>query len=206
MHTATDTPMQSQLDPHFYYLANFRQALTWLEERYADLLNEAEHEFVRQFFAMDTPAQALLVRMIMRKGSHFRLSKLSYAEIGCARQAAAPLLDAGWVRHDAKLSLEELFKLLRKDEVLQHLAGHGSRKSQNKSELLAQLTETCAEPRAFAAWCPGSEGQIVSLTIDALCERLRLMFFGNLRQDSSEFVLIRHERVELTPDSRAFPP
>ncbi|WP_339526075.1 VRR-NUC domain-containing protein [Pseudomonas sp. EA_35y_Pfl2_R111] len=209
MSTATGPPMQSQLDPHFYYLANFRQALTWLQERYADLLSEAEHEFVRQFFAMHTPAQALLVRMIMRKGSHFRLSKLSYAEIGCARQAAAPLLDAGWVRHDAELSLEELFKLLRKDEVLQHLASPTSRKSQNKSELLAQLAEAHTEPRAFAAWCPGSEEQIVSLTIDALCERLRLMFFGNLRQDWSEFVLaelgiFRYERVELTPDSRAF--
>lgn len=209
MPIATGTPMQSQLDPRFYYLANFRQALTWLQARYADLLSETEHEFMRQFFALDTPAQALLVRMIMRKGSHFRLSKLSYEEIGCARLAATPLLEAGWVRHDAELSLEELFKLLRKDEVLQYLAGHGSRKSQNKSELLAQLTETCAEPRTFAAWCPGSEEQIVSLTIDALCERLRLMFFGNLRQDWSEFVLaelgiFRYERVELTPDSRAF--
>jgi hypothetical protein len=209
MHTATDTPMHSQLDPRFYYLANFRQALTWLQERYGDLLNEAEHEFIWQFFAMDMPAQALLVRMIMRRGSHFRLSKLSYEEIGCARQAVTPLFEAGWVRHDAELSLEELFKLLRKDEVLQHLAGPTARKSQNKAELLAQLAEAYTEPRAFAAWCPGSEEQIVSLTIDALCERLRLMFFGNLRQDWSEFVLaelgiFRYERVELTADSRAF--
>lgn len=201
--------MQSQLDPRFYYLSNFRQALTWLQERYADLLSEAEHDFVRQFFAIDTPAQALLVRMIMRKGSHFRLSKLSYEEIGCARLAAEPLFDAGWIRHDAELSLEELFKLLRKDEVLQHLAGHGSRKSQNKSELMAQLAEACAGPRTFAEWCPGSEEQVFSLTVDALCERLRLIFFGNLRQDWSEFVLaelgiFRYERVELTTDSRAF--
>lgn len=201
--------MQSQLDPRFYYLANFRQALTWLQERYGDLLNEAEHEFIWQFFTMDMPAQALLVRMIMRRGNHFRLSKLSYEEIGCARQAVTLLFEAGWVRHDAELSLEELFKLLRKDEVLQHLAGPTARKSQNKAELLAQLAEAYTEPRAFAAWCPGSEEQIVSLSIDALCERLRLMFFGNLRQDWSEFVLaelgiFRYERVELTADSRAF--
>ena len=209
MPIATGTFMQSQLDPRFYYLANFRQALTWLQARYVDLLSNDEHEFCRQFFAMATPAQALLVRMIMRKGSHFRLSKLSYEEIGCARLAAGPLLDAGWVRHDAELSLDELFKLLRKDEVLQHLASARARKSQNKSELLAQLTETSPPPRAFAAWCPGSEERIVSLTIDALCERLRLMFFGNLRQDWSEFVLaelgiFRYEQVELTADSRAF--
>src|SRR3990167_11023818 len=136
MPIATGTPMQSQLDPRFYYLANFRQALTWLQARYANLLSETEHEFMRQFFALDTPAQALLVRMIMRKGSHFRLSKLSYEEIGSARLATTPLLEAGWGRHDAELCPEGLFKLLRKDEVLQHLAGHGSRKSANKSVLL----------------------------------------------------------------------
>ena len=97
MQTPTGTLMQLELDPRFYYLANFQQALTWLQERSGDLLSESEHGFLLQFWAMDTAAQALLVRMIMRKGSHFRLSKLDYAEIGCTRQAAQSLLDAGWI-------------------------------------------------------------------------------------------------------------
>lgn len=209
MQTVTGTPMQSQLDPRFYYLVNFHQALNWLQERYADLLSESEHRFLQQFWATDTAAQALLVRMIMRKGSHFRLSKLDYAEIGCTRLAAQPLLDAGWIRHDAELSLDELFNLLRKDEVLDYLGDRAQQKSLKKGELLEQLSEAYTEPRPFAAWCPTSEEQILSLTIDALCERLRLMFFGNLHQDWSEFVLaelgiFRYERVALTPDSRAF--
>lgn len=201
--------MQPQLDPRFYYLTNFHQALNWLQERYADLLSESEHQFLQQFWATDTAAQALLVRMIMRKGSHFRLSKLDYTEIGPTHLAAQPLLAAGWVRHDAELSLDELFSLLRKDEVLEHLGSSPKQKSLKKSELLEQLTEAGAKPRTFSAWCPTSDEQVLSLTIDALCERLRLMFFGNLHQDWSEFVLaelgiFRYERVELTPDSRAF--
>jgi hypothetical protein len=209
MQTAPGTPMQSQLDPRFYYLSNFQQALTWLQERSADLLNESEHGFLQRFWAMDTAAQALLVRMIMRKGSHFRLSKLDYAEIGCTRLAAQSLLDAGWIQHDAELTLDELFNLLRKDEVLEHLASNPKQKALKKSQLLEQLSETYIEPRPFAAWCPTADEQILSLTIDALCERLRLMFFGNLHQDWSEFVLaelgiFRYEPVELTADSRAF--
>ena len=201
--------MQSPLDARFYYLANFQQALTWLQERSGDLLSESEHGFLLQFWAMDTAAQALLVRMIMRKGSHFRLSKLDYAEIGCTRQAAKALLDAGWIQHDAELTLDELFNLLRKDEVLEHLASNPKQKALKKSELLEQLSETHTEPRPFAAWCPAADEQILSLTIDALCERLRLMFFGNLHQDWSEFVLaelgiFRYEPVALTADSRAF--
>ncbi|MBH2036555.1 MAG: VRR-NUC domain-containing protein, partial [Pseudomonadales bacterium] len=58
--------MQSPLDARFYYLSNFQQALTWLQERSGDLLSESEHGFLLQFWAMDTAAQALLVRMIMR--------------------------------------------------------------------------------------------------------------------------------------------
>lgn len=201
--------MQSPLDARFYYLSNFQQALTWLQERSGDLLSESEHGFLLQFWAMDTAAQALLVRMIMRKGSHFRLSKLDYAEIGCTRQAAQSLLDAGWIQHDAELTLDELFNLLRKDEVLEHLASNPKQKALKKSELLEQLSETYTEPRPFAAWCPAADEQILSLTIDALCERLRLMLFGNLHQDWSEFVLaelgiFRYEPVALTADSRAF--
>lgn len=209
MQIATGTSMQLQDDPRFYYLANFRQALAWLQERYADLLSEPEHSFLQQFLATPIAAQALLVRMIMRKGSHFRVSKLDYAEIGCSRLAAKPLLDAGWVRQDAALSLDELFNLLRKDEVLEHLGERAQQKTLSKGELLEQLRETYSEPRAFAAWCASSEDQVLSLTIDALCERLRLMFFGNLRQDWSAFVLaelgiFRYEPVALSADSRAF--
>ncbi|HLD67606.1 MAG TPA: VRR-NUC domain-containing protein [Pseudomonas sp.] len=201
--------MQSQPDPRFYYLANFQQALTWLRERYADLLSESEQGFLRQFAAMETASQALLVRMIMRKGPHFRVSKLAYAEIGCTRLAAAPLLDAGWIRNDAELPLEALFSLLRKDELLEHLGDRPRQKTLKKSQLLEQLAEVHAELRPFAAWCPGSDEQVLSLCIDPLCERLRLMFFGNLHQDWSEFVLaelgiFRYEPVPLTPDSRAF--
>jgi hypothetical protein len=201
--------MQPQLAPCFYYLSNFHQALSWLQERYGDFLSESEHGFLQQFLAMETTSQALLVRMIMRRGSNFRLSKLDYVEIGCTRLAAQPLLDAGWIRHDAELSLAELFNLLRKDEALEHLGNRPLQKSLKKSELLEQLAEQYAEPRHFAAWCPGTDDQVLTLTIDALCERLRLMFFGNLRQDWSEFILaelgiFRYERIKLTPDSRAF--
>ncbi|MFI8482808.1 VRR-NUC domain-containing protein [Pseudomonas sp. NPDC078700] len=206
--------MQSLLDPRFYYLSNFHQALRWLQQRYGDLLDDTELGFIEQFLAMDTQSQAILVRMIMRKGTHFRLEKLSYAEISCSLTATRPLIEAGWVKQDAELTLDELFKLLRKDEICQHLAQSGAnplplKKSMGKTQLLELLTDEHAQPREFAGWCPTSDEQILSLTIDPLCQRLRLMFFGNLRQDWSEFVLaelgiFRYEQVPFTADSRAF--
>ena len=80
------------LDDPFYYLNNFRQVLDWLGLRYADVMSTSEHGFIRDFNTLPQASQGLLVRMVMRKGIHFRASKLRYAEIGDIATAAAPLL------------------------------------------------------------------------------------------------------------------
>ncbi|WP_372876572.1 VRR-NUC domain-containing protein [Pseudomonas sp.] len=200
--------MQPQLAPSLYYLSNFHKALAWLRERHHDLLLAEEQAFLRRFGELALPSQALLVRMIMRKGPHFRANKLAYAEIGCPRHAAQALLDAGWIRNDAELTLAELFDLLRKEELLEAFAARAHR-ALKKPELLARLAAEHGQPRPFAAWCPGLDEQVYSLAIEPLCERLRLMFFGNLQQDWSAFVLadlgiFRYEPVALSADSRVF--
>lgn len=200
--------MQPLLDPSLYYLCNFHKALAWLQERHHDLLLAEEQAFLRRFGELALPSQALLVRMIMRKGPHFRASKLAYAEIGCPLHAAQALLDAGWIRHDAELSLAELFELLRKEELLEAFAAR-AHKALKKPQLLAQLAAEHSRSRSFADWCPGLDEQVYSLVINPLCERLRLLLFGNLQQDWSEFVLadlgiFRYEPVVLSADSRVF--
>ena len=54
-----------------------------------------------------------------RKGALFRASKLHYGEIGCPRRAAAPLIEQGWIDAERELTLEQLFGLLTKGELLQ---------------------------------------------------------------------------------------
>ncbi|MDF3934261.1 VRR-NUC domain-containing protein [Pseudomonas citronellolis] len=201
--------MPFQTDPRFYYLANFHRALGWLEERYDDLFDASERAFLRDFHGLPLEARALLVRLIMRKGPHFRASKLDYPEIGCPRAAAAPLLQAGWLDGGAALGLEELFGLLRKDEILACFGARLSSRQLRKPELLAELAEADAAPRPFADWCPQMDEPVYSLAIGALIERLRLMFFGNLHQDWTEFVLtdlgiLRYETPPLTLESRGF--
>lgn len=200
--------MQLQLDDPLYYLNNFHKVLNWLQQRHADLLLADELALLRRFGELAQPAQALLVRMIMRKGQNFRASKLEYAEIGCTRTAAEALLATGLISDAQALSPQEVFSLLRKDELLEHFDA-GALRRLKKAELLEHLSTLHPEPRRFADWCPNLDEQVYSLSIHALCERLRLMFFGNLRQDWSEFVLadlgiFRYEQVELSADSRVF--
>src|SRR5690554_7444410 len=93
--------------PPLYYLDNFQQALDWLQTRYADLLTAQERDFMRQFVLLPVSSRALLVRLIMRKGPHFRSDRLRYPEIGEIAHAAGPLLDLGWLSDAALLSRSE---------------------------------------------------------------------------------------------------
>ncbi|WP_426619977.1 VRR-NUC domain-containing protein [Pseudomonas rustica] len=195
------------LDDPFYYLNNFRQVLDWLELRYADVMSEAEHAFIRDFNALPRASQGLLVRMVMRKGIHFRAGKLTYAEIGDIATAAQPLLARGWLDEQAPLAIAELFDVLLKAEILQAFGDFIDRPKGRKDEWLPLLAEQFDTPRTLRDWAPSLNDRLFSLTIMDLCDRLRLMFFGNLYQDWSEFVLadlgiFTYEKVEFCADSR----
>ena len=195
------------LDDPFYYLNNFQRVLAWLAQRYADVLSAEEQRFIDDFATLPRATQGLLVRMVMRKGSRFRHSKLHYPEIGDIGTAVEPLLTLGWVEEQAPLELVELFDVLLKAEILQCLGHLIEQPKAKKTEWLQSLDGHFSQPQAFRAWCPQLEDRLYSLTIMNLCDRLRLMFFGNLYQDWSEFVLadlgiFTYETVEFSAESR----
>ncbi|WP_343655090.1 VRR-NUC domain-containing protein [Paraburkholderia caribensis] len=206
----TDAP-----DP-FYYLSNFERALAWIAGRYDDLLDDSERAFLGAFLRDDArlpkASRALLVRMLMRKGTLFRTGRLAYAEIGCPVQAAAPLAALGWVDADAGLSLDELFACATRPELQRMFAASSALKGLRKAEWLEALR--VADPahalqRRYREWDPAADEAALRVLVAPLCERMRLMFFGNLHQDWSEFVLAdlgvyQYERVAFAPSSRAF--
>lgn len=210
------------LAPHrYYYLHNFQHALAWVSERYADLLDDRERRFLADFAALPQASQALLVRMLMRRGPWFRASRLAYEEIPSTLDAAAPLLALGWLDPAAPMTLDELFALHTRPELDRIFAGVAS-KGGRKGELLETLRVAQPEAQPYAGWmaavrpCGGDiRSELVAadsawrVGVADLCERFRLMFFGNLHQDWSEFVLadlgvFQYEAVPFDASSRAF--
>ncbi|RKE38747.1 VRR-NUC domain-containing protein [Paraburkholderia sp. BL23I1N1] len=219
---ATDAPSDFRADA-LYYLLNFERALAWLAERYDDLLDAHEHGFLREFAALPQPSRALLVRMLMRKGTLFRASRLSYDEIGCPLQAVAPLAALGWVDTEPGLTLDDLFALTTRPELLlifaDAIALIPGAKGLRKPDLLETLRpfydlededgEGGAAVHSLSTWHSETTDRVFHVSIAPLCDRLRLMFFGNLQQDWSEFVLadlgvFQYEKVAFAPSSRAF--
>jgi len=210
------------LAPHrYYYLHNFERALQWLGQRYGDVLDAQEQQFLADFAQAPMHSQALMVRMLMRRGPWFRADKLVYDEIPDVHAAAQPLLALGWIDADADMALAELFALHTKPELLQIFAHAGLARSLRKADMLAQLAQWAqqSDPGAEQAaeeqlqpyhrWHPHAEHAAWRVTIAELAEGLRLMFFGNLHQDWSEFVLadlgiFKYETVAFDAQSRAF--
>lgn len=197
------------LENEFYYLDNFQRVLDWIGERYRDLLDDGEQAFLAAFPALPRNARALFVRMVMRKGELFRASKLRYAEIGCPVDAAGHLLGTGWIEADPTLSLDELFDLLSKPEIADAFGAQLSRKTARKEEQLESLRLVFPEARRFSGWHPACPDVAWRILVKPLCDRLRLVFFGNLHQGWTDFVLsdlglFRYETVDISPASRGF--
>lgn len=196
------------LDNPFYYLENFEFVLNWVGQRYADMLDHEELAFIQQYWGLPRASRALLVRMVMRRGHLFRHSKLHYPEIGAADQALAPLVRAGWVDDRPALTLEQLFALFTKAEIHQGFGNAACVSTLPKKQMYSLLAEKHGKAACLVDWWPDARDQVHALLIMPLCERFRLMFFGNLRQDWSEFVLaelglLRYETVDFPMSSRA---
>ena len=102
---------------------------------------------------------------------------------------------------------DELFGLHTKPELLRlfpHLPA-----SARKAELLDALRARQPDAKPYRDWHPDAGEAVWRLMAGEVCERFRLMFFGNLHQDWSEFVLadlgvFQYESVPFDAASRAF--
>jgi hypothetical protein len=192
----------------FYYLANFQQMIETLQRRDGDLLAPEERRFIVDFDALPRESRALLVRMIMRKGPLFRASRLVYSEIADVGAAALPLIGLRWIDDRPGLTVADLLHLFDKARVIGYLGLPKHRSKEPKSALLASLRDALCARQPLHDWCAEPD-TVYRLDVAPMCLRLRLMFFGNFRQDLNEFVLadlgvFRYESVWQHAESRPF--
>jgi hypothetical protein len=196
------------LEP-FYYLNNYLLVLNSLRERYADLLTAEELRFIADFRALPRNARALLVRMVMRCGVLFRHSRLAYSEIGDTSLAAEPLLKAGWLDARPNLDLEQLQSPLTKAELQRYFSPSAREAQSRKPDLVNCPRARFTKAKPFEHWRQGAEDRIYHLVVSPMCERFRLMFFGNAGHDWSAFVLadlgvFAYERMQTPVLTRPF--
>lgn len=204
---------RASLDNPLYYLENLQTVIRWILNHHSDLLIADERQKLHSLLDLPLSSQALFARLTIRKGDIFRLDALSYTEIPDIEAALKPLAAQGWVSMSPALDAHAMFRLCRRSELLQLLSDRGidypgNTKKQQLLDGLIDLAQGEAH-KPIEAWWPQTSISAIGLKQSELLLRVQLMFFGNLYQDWSAFVLAelghqQYEDVPFSPDSRGF--
>ena len=176
--------------PQHYYIDHFMQVIEGLRSRYGFLLSLEERRYLAVLDALSAPALMLHARLVNRHGPCFRLDRLDYPEIAPLDTAVTELLAAGLLEPcdeslDPKLR-DRLFACFAHAELKARLQKHWPPKHGRKDELLAWLAawDGCeAWLKDFLAAHP-----VVRIPEQCPWPFLRFLFFGELRDNLSDFV------------------
>ena len=196
--------------PEKYYLDNFHFVLDHVVQLYADIISENERIFYDDFMGLSESAQCLYVRLLSRRGDWFRRDKLAYAEIPDITAAAVELqsqrfLEIYDLQSGGLPQEDDWLNLFTRQELataIQTSTGQKVPASLRKQELLTRFEENSEK---LVAGLPDTE--IYCVYGEKELDTFRLLFFGNLYQDFTEFVLrdlgiYRYESYDLNAASR----
>jgi hypothetical protein len=201
--------------PVGYYLNNFQKILDFVDSHYDDILAADEKGFSRGFRSLSLAARRLYVRLISRKGPLFRSDTLSYGEIADIEAAAAELAAEGFLEQDQPQDPADELALLRKEEILELIESNGANSGGDppriglKTLRKEQLVELALSlPGDIRTWMRGRFHLYRPLREKEILI-YRLLFFGNLYQDFTEFVVtdlghVRYESYKIRKKDRLF--
>ncbi|MBX2857754.1 MAG: VRR-NUC domain-containing protein [Cellvibrionaceae bacterium] len=188
-----------------YYLHNFNALINTVYSLYDDLITNEERHFYQCFSSLNTNAQALLVRLLSRKGAFFRTQKLRYNEISDIPRAIDILLGCEFIFRPLTARIEELFPVFTKAEWLKVINEKGLHACK-KDVLKGYLSEgDDLLPAILAASCDN----LIKLNCRDIFNTYKLLFFGNGRQDLTDFItrdlgVFRYEDYLVHKQSRFF--
>jgi len=192
-----------------YYLNNFITLLDYVLERYQSLLSQQEKQFVFVLKSVSLPAARLYVRLILRTGPYFRQDKIQYKEVTNLDQAIDELKNNDLLQvNDNFPTVEVLYCLTRTElialcKALQLPAGINKLKKKQLIDAIAKDPSQLIENylKQYYVFLLPIQKEIVQV--------FRLLFFGNLYQDMSEFILedigvVRFEKYRIREQDRLF--
>lgn len=194
--------------PDDYYLSNFHALAGFVFETYQDLLQASELDWYTAFKRCDEPAQRLYVRLLTRKSSVFRISRLRYPEIASFQSATSQLVIESLADGMPPGSLHELTAAYTKPELLK-LLDLSEFRSKSRVDLLDIISSSDEVSLQQFRKTLQTSDQWISIKGHSYWNLYNLCFFGNLYQDSSEFVLrdlgaVTYESYQIAPNCRAF--
>ena len=172
--------------PLTYYLDNVLTLFEHVSRVYDDILDQQQLEFLERFAELDADAQKLCIRLYNRSHDWYRASKLNYAEIESIEAALEILAQAGLVALDDDIEHALLLSLFTKAELLARVKDKQRLNSLRRDQLEATLLGQ--EDSRWFDELAASDCLVQLLRRDDYLI-LQMLFFGNLNQSMTDFVL-----------------
>jgi len=188
-----------------YYANNVRTLLSFVVDRYRDLLNEEELRFSTSVLELSNDAQRLYARILSRRGPIFLAAQFVYREVEDVASALQELERKQLIKRNSEVPSELLCRKLTLSQLrevfeLQEFKG-------SKSVLVSKIQDTHAEENILERihlrfpWFELDQSDRIAT--------FSLLFFGDRYQDLSTFVvhdlgILRLEQYTLDSKHRQF--
>ena len=177
--------MQPDL-PETYYLDNVITLFEHVTRVYADLLEPRLIEFLDGFAALSPDAGKLCIRLLNRSHDWYRLSKLKYSEIVSLDAAVEELSRQGFVEANAEIDRPTLLSLFTIPELRSLMRPEPGREKLRREELETVLM---AQDNAEFFNALKNSDNLLRLRCRDQYQVCQMLFFGNLNQSMTDFVL-----------------
>ncbi|GAB0114458.1 VRR-NUC domain-containing protein [Acidisoma sp. C75] len=169
-----------------YYLLHFQSVLAEVQQHYGFLLAPAEIAYIERLGALPLPARMLYARLANRKGPLFRLDRLRYPEIPDLAPALRALSAAGFIEYaDDRTEPTQLLGCFTLGEIAAELPA--SLRRGRRPDLIAALLVWEGLGPLLARL--RLRHPLVRLSPGDPWPFLRYLFFGELRDNLSDFVV-----------------
>ncbi|MCB8880537.1 VRR-NUC domain-containing protein [Acidisoma cellulosilytica] len=200
-HPRDPAPRQAETGP--YYLEHFTQVLCSVASRYGFLLSDAERQHIDCLHGLSQPSRMLYARLVNRRGPCFRVDKLSYPELPMLETALAELQNARLLRGcspDKDLGDKRpLLRCFTLPELTTELRRQGVSPPNRRAALLDWLHASDGQTDLLRTLL--GRYRVIRLGETDPWNFLRFLFFGELRDNLSDFVI--RELGFLTPEDIA---
>ncbi len=172
-----------------YYLDNFNCLIDFVFAHYETLLCDEEKHFYAQFTKLPENAQRLFIRLLSRNGDYARTTKLNYSEIPDLKKALEKLTASGFITPAHIDQIADWQSLFTRKELSGTLALPSSQIASLNPQAVATLLTTSDLFGTSPLDSLLESEHIVQINFQECYTIFRLLFFGNLHQDLSTFVL-----------------
>ena len=186
----TELPNQKAkpLSQHYYH-ENVNELLAFVTTNYWQLLDHREKHFFTLYQSLGKSAQQLYCRLLMRTRDHFRVSKTVYPEIDNLNDALSELTDCDFCTSADSDNVQSWVGQFTRDEMLcalpSTMRNQWQLNSGDASDLLLQKDLFGVTPVDLLL----QTDSVYRVYYKDAFINFQLLFFGDLYQDISAFIL-----------------